>query len=36
MTKKEIDKNIEVLDENGIALISNDEDSYEFEALIKY
>lgn len=32
MTKKEIKKNIEVLEENGITLISNDGESYEFEA----
>ena len=32
MTKKEIEKNIEVLEENGITLSSQDENSYEFEA----
>lgn len=32
MTKKEINANIEVLEENGIALISNDGESYEFES----
>jgi hypothetical protein len=32
MTKKEIKANIKVLEKNGIALISNDGESYEFEA----
>lgn len=32
MTKKEIKANIKVLEENDIALISQDEESYEFEA----
>ncbi len=32
MTKKEIEKNIEVLEENGIEFINQDGESYEFEA----